>query len=86
MRRALVFLICSIAAIEARAQEPAHVHDPATPAAWQWSVDGTAFFGYNYQYREFTDFDEFESQNWLMTSAATPLRRIAPAVVGDVLI
>ena len=28
------------------------------------------FAGYNYQYRKFTDFDEFESQNWLMTSLA----------------
>ena len=28
------------------------------------------FAGYNYQYRKFTDFDEFESQNWLMTTLA----------------
>lgn len=69
MRRAIFLLICSIAAVDARAQEPAHVHDGAAPAGWQWSADGTAFFGYNYQRREFTDFDEFESQNWLMTSA-----------------
>jgi hypothetical protein len=39
----------------------------ASPA-WQWSVEGSAFFGYNYQYRKFTDFDEVESQNWAMTS------------------
>jgi hypothetical protein len=69
MRRALVFLICSLAAIDAHAQAPAHVHDPSTPAAWRWSALGTAFVGYNYQHRKFTDFDEFESQNWLMTSA-----------------
>ena len=43
-------------------------------------MEGAAFVGYNYQYRKFTDFDEFESQNWLMTmltksfSAASHLR------------
>jgi hypothetical protein len=37
--------------------------------SWQWSVEGTAFGGYNYQHRKFTDFDEIESQNWLMSTA-----------------
>lgn len=51
-----------------------HVHDPAPgPSAWTWGVEGTAFFGYNYQRREFTDFDEWESQNWLMASLARSL-------------
>jgi hypothetical protein len=45
---------------------PPHQH-PAS-GAWQWGVEGNAFVGYNYQLRKFTDFDEFESQNWLMTS------------------
>ncbi len=35
---------------------------------WQWSVEGSLFTGYNYQWRKFTDFDEIESQNWLMTA------------------
>ena len=39
-----------------------------TSDAWQWGVEGNVFAGYNYQYRKFTDFDEIESQNWLMTS------------------
>ena len=62
---ALILLLASTAA----AQDPAHQHD-ATSQAWQWGVEGTVFAGYNYQRREFTDFDEFESQNWLMTSLA----------------
>ena len=33
------------------------------------------FAGYNYQFREFTDFDEFESQNWLMTSLSKSVQR-----------
>ena len=31
-----------------------------------WSVDGAAFLGYNYQDPKFRDFDEVESQNWVM--------------------
>ena len=60
----LALLIC---AAPAAAQEPAHQHDATTPA-WQWSVEGSIFTGYNYQHRKFTDFDEIESQNWLMAS------------------
>jgi hypothetical protein len=69
MRR--VFVVCFVMILSAAAvaaQEPAHVHDPPGAAGWQWGVEGVAFFGYNYQLREFTDFDEWESQNWLMTS------------------
>lgn len=70
--RCLLFAVSAAiacCAANASAQEPAHVHEaPATP--WQWGVSGSAFVGYNYQLREFTDFDEFESQNWLMTSGA----------------
>jgi len=60
---ALALLLC---AAPAGAQEPPHQHDAAT-TPWQWSVEGAAFAGYNYQWRKFTDFDEIESQNWLMT-------------------
>jgi len=54
---------------EAAQAGPAHQHT-VTSAAWQWGVEATAFGGYNYQYRKFTDFDELESQNWLMTTVA----------------
>ncbi len=30
-------------------------------------MEGSVFAGYNYQWRKFTDFDEVESQNWVMT-------------------
>jgi hypothetical protein len=49
------------------AQDAAHQHDTAS-RTWEWGIEATAFGGYNYQYREFTDFDEVESQNWLMTT------------------
>jgi hypothetical protein len=49
------------------AQDPPP-HQHPTSEAWQWGVEGNVFAGYNYQYREFTDFDEVESQNWLLTS------------------
>jgi hypothetical protein len=52
---------------EADAQ--AHAGHGAADEGWRLSVDGVAFFGYNYQKRAFTDFDEVESQNWFMASA-----------------
>jgi hypothetical protein len=64
---AALIMAMMITAAPARAQDPPHQHN-ATSDAWQWSIEGAAFFGYNYQKREFTDFDEVESQNWLMTS------------------
>jgi hypothetical protein len=69
-RAVLIFLVQLVFASRAAAQDaPAHQHDPASDS-WQWGVDATVFVGYNYQRREFTDFDEFESQNWLMTTMA----------------
>jgi len=54
-------------------------HDHAQPSSsaedgWQWTVDGSVFFGYNYQYRKFTDFSAWESQNWLMAGGALRIR------------
>lgn len=74
MRRCLAAACIAIllSATDAFAQDPAHQH-PATAEPWQWGVEATAFVGYNYQYRKFTDFDEFESQNWLMTTLAKSL-------------
>ena len=74
-------LLLSCAAARRRARRTRTQHN-APPDAWQWGVEGTVFAGYNYQYREFTDFDEFESQNWLMTVAGDDFaqRRFAPRV------
>ena len=70
MRRtaAILIAITSLAApVRAQDQQPQHQH-PSSSDAWTWSVEGAAFAGYNYQHRKFTDFDELESQNWLMTT------------------
>ena len=68
MRRAVnfAFLIVLAAARPAIAQDPPHQH-PVSSDVWQWGVEGNVFAGYNYQQRKFTDFDEVESQNWVMT-------------------
>jgi hypothetical protein len=67
IRIVLAGLALVFRAAAAIAQE--HTHQPAaTSNAWQWSAEGSVFAGYNYQRRKFTDFDEVESQNWLMTS------------------
>jgi len=41
-------------------------------SAWRWTVDATAFVGFNYQRRKFRDFDAWESQNWVMATGARP--------------
>jgi hypothetical protein len=69
MRRFAVFAFLLFLAAPSFAQDAAHQHD-ATSSPWQWGVEATAFGGYNYQYRKFFDFDEVESQNWLMTTLA----------------
>ena len=64
---AIIIAVLSIA-LPARAQEQdQHQHDTSV-YDWHWSFEGVAFGGYNYQHRKFLDFDEVESQNWLMSS------------------
>lgn len=79
-RLIVVFIILVVVAAPAGAQDPpprasraaqaGPTHQHAASGAWQWGVEGNVFAGYNYQYRRFTDFDELESQNLLMTSLA----------------
>lgn len=58
------------------APEPAehsqHEHSvpAATASAWTWSADANVFVGFNYQDRRYFDFAAWESQNWIMGSAA----------------
>ena len=66
-RTAITLTLLLTFALHASAQDRAHQHDTVSQP-WQWSVEGTVFAGYNYQRRKFTDFDELESQNWLMTA------------------
>jgi hypothetical protein len=72
VRRTIAILVMAVAASEARAQDQDHA-DHQTPAAasdaWQWHAEGNVFFGFNYQYRKFRDFDTWESQNWMMANA-----------------
>jgi len=53
-----------------RAQTTQEHQPAAAEGTWQWMVDGSFFFGFNYQHRKFTDFSAWESQNWLMAAAA----------------
>ena len=66
----LVALVLCPTPVLAQAGPP---HQHGTSEAWQWGVEGNVFAGYNYQHRKFTDFDEIESQNWLMTSLSKTL-------------
>jgi hypothetical protein len=54
---------------EGAADAQAHAGHGSADEGWRLNLDGVAFFGYNYQKRAFTDFDEVESQNWFMASA-----------------
>ena len=81
MTRLVVSLLILVAAVTpARAQDPPHQHPSSE--AWQWGVEGNAFVGYNYQLRKFTDFDEFESQNWLMTSLSRVFGGSSVSIIG----
>ena len=63
----LVIALSVLTTMPAGAQD-AHAGHSTPPAetSWSWSWDAKVFAGYNYQWREFTDFQEFESQNWVM--------------------
>jgi hypothetical protein len=52
---------------------PAAAHAQPAPDAWRWTFNGNIFAGGNYQYRKFTDFKTFESQNWAMGLGDRPL-------------
>jgi hypothetical protein len=59
----------------AGAQDPHAGHGSATPdSSWAWTWDAKVFAGLNYQRRAFTDFREFESQNWLMGAGTRATR------------
>jgi len=56
---ACAIAVCALGVPAARAQD-----------AWTLTGDANIFFGYNYQQRLFADFSAWESQNWVMGSAA----------------
>jgi hypothetical protein len=76
VRRAVgcALLVCALDVI---AHAQAHDHPPPSSSGqdtWQWTIDGSVFFGYNYQHRKFTDFSAWESQNWLMAGGTRRIR------------
>lgn len=54
-------------------------HAPAPDSGWAWSVDSSVFLTGNFQVRKFRDFNQFESQNWLMAMGS---RRVAGGTLG----
>ena len=85
-----------LAATPSRLDAQQHDHQPAAAATtdWRWNVDGSVFFGFNYQYRKFTDFSAWESQNWVMgggtrrlgsgTFAASAMLSLEPWTLKDI--
>jgi hypothetical protein len=50
--------------------EAQHDHAaPATVGRWTWTTQGQAFLNLNLQTRKFRDFNQIESQNWMMVGA-----------------
>lgn len=64
--RVAIWAACSLIAMPCRAQDAHAGHAVAETPGWTWGWDANAFIGWNYQRREFRDFQEVESQNWLM--------------------
>ena len=64
--------LCAVALVLFAAPAGAqHEHHQAAPASgWAWSVESNVFLTGNLQVRKFTDFYQFESQNWLMGMAS----------------
>jgi hypothetical protein len=64
---AWTLLILLLLAAPANAQ---HEHHPAAPdSGWSWSAESSVFMTGNFQVREFRDFHQLESQNWVMGGA-----------------
>jgi hypothetical protein len=89
-------VLLSVSSVTAHAQAT-HDHEQTASSSgdtWQSTVDGSVFFGYNYQYRKFLDFSAWESQNWLMaggsrrigtgTFAASTMLSVEPWTMKDI--
>jgi len=48
---------------------------PAAQGRWTWAAQAQAFLNLNLQTRKFLDFNQLESQNWLMITATRPAGR-----------
>lgn len=64
-------IVCATLLLLAAPASAQHEHPtPAADGQWAWSVDSTVFATGNFQHREFRDFHQFESANWLMAAAS----------------
>ena len=61
-------IVAALLVIASHAYAQDHQQHTTAPGTWSWSAESVVFGGYNYQHRKFTDFDEVESQNWVMTA------------------
>ena len=61
--RSSLFVTLLLLPVPAWAQ---HEHHPAPDTGWAWTLDSSAFLTANFQVREFDDFHQVESQNWMM--------------------
>lgn len=74
MIRAALAITLWLFSAEILSAQTEHVHPPASaPETWTLSWDANVFLGWNYQYREFRDFQRVESQNWVMGAVEHPL-------------
>lgn len=84
LRRAAgcALLLCLARAASAQGTDGPHVHAAQAPPAWTTSLEVNAFGGYNRQWRKFTDFQAWESQNWFMATAQRPAGAWTVALVA----
>ncbi len=76
VRLCLLIAVLSLTATNVYGQSSPQ-QDVSKPSGdgWNWTTDLSAFFGFNYQRRKFTDFQEWESQNWFMGAGTRQTRR-----------
>lgn len=65
LRSALLALTALFACAPAASAQHDH-HPPPPDQGWAWSLESSAFLTGNIQERKFRDFDQVESQNWMM--------------------
>ena len=75
--RARATVLCTLLALGVpRAASAQHDMSAMTAApTWMWTFDGHVYLDGNLQERKFTDFHQFESQNWFMAEGAKAVGR-----------
>lgn len=65
LRSALLALTAFLATVGPAIAQHEH-HQPPPEQGWGWSLESSAFLNANIQERKFRDFQQVESQNWMM--------------------